>query len=219
MRPQKAPWAHLHRQLCIWSAVWFKKTIVYFYHCGYCCQLPPGYWSVRSTKSTQSYHSITTDVYGIFCISPSYPETSTCWWMLPHILPLFICSVDLVDRISTLARKLLLLMQNFLKMKACCPLALPRKVYCSITAHIKFKCTDMFTVRAAAQIGWAVAILLQSWAEKLTLACCSHALPSSGFTLTQWHPARHKVYLHNTKSWDEPLFDYNVDRLVERYCL
>jgi len=90
-----------------------------------------------------------------------------------------------MDGISTLARELLLFIQNFIKMKACYPLPLPRKEYCSITAHIKFKCRDMFTVRAAAQIGWAVAILLQSCAEKLTLACCSHALPFSGFTLTQ----------------------------------
>lgn len=179
------------------------------------CPLITDLWEAK--KRSDSYHkdiSITIKVHGIFDIPTPYPETLTLERMLPYIFPLFGCLVSHLESISTLRRKLLLFIRNFLKKKSCCPLPLPRKVYCSITTRIKLKCRDMFTVRAAAQIGWAVAILLQSCAENrmLTLACCSHALPFSGFTLTQWHPARHKVYLHNTKSWDEPLLNCNVDK-------
>lgn len=137
--------------------------------------------------------------------------------MLPYTFPLFSCLLGHLESISTLRRKLLLFIRNSLKSKPCCPFPFPRKVYCSISTPIKFKCRDMFRVRAAAQIGWAVAILLQSSAENRmwALACCSHTLPSPGFTLTQWHPVRHKVYLHNTKSWDQPLFDCAVDEAHE----
>lgn len=224
MRPEKAPWACTLPDSFAYEMLFVSNTVVYFYQEVYSCQLSPDYWSVRSKKRSQSYHkdiSITIKVHGIFDIPPPCPETLTLEWMLPYIFPLFGCLVGHLESISTLRRKLLLFIRNFLKTKSCCPLPFPRKVYCSITTPIKFKCRDMFTVRAAAQIGWAVAILLQSCAENrmLTLACCSHALPFSGFTLTQWHPARHELYLHNTKSWDEPLFDCNVDRLLKHYRL
>lgn len=98
--------------------------------------------------------------------------------MLPCIFPLFGCLVGHLESISTLRRKLLLFIRNFLKTISCCPLPFPRKAYCSITTHIKFKCRDMFTVRAVAQIGWAVAILLQSRFPKGCImqksSCVSH---------------------------------------------
>lgn len=117
-----------------------------------------------------------------------------------YIFFLFGCLVGHLKIISTLRRKLLWFIQNFLKPKSCCALPFPRKVHCSISTPIKFKSRDALSGRAAAQIGRAVAILLQSCAENrtLTLACCSHALPSPGFPLTPWHPARHRIYLHNT---------------------
>lgn len=196
----------LQKQLCIFT----RDRVI-----PVSCPLITDLWEA---KKGHSYHKgITIKVRGICNIPFPYPKTLTLEWMLPYTFPLFSCLLGHLESISTRKRKLLLFIRHSLKSKPCCPFPFPRKVFCSIGTPIKFKCRDTFRVRAAAQIGWAVAILLQSSAENRmwALACCSHALPSPGFTLTQWHPARHKVYLHNTKSWDQPLLDYTVDKARE----
>lgn len=180
-----------------------SEALVYFYLGGYSFQLSPDYWSVRSKWRSQSYHkdrNTAIEVRGIFQHSPSLPQNFYPLSKHCHIYFLFGSLVGHLKTISTQRRKLLWFIQNFLKPKSCCALPFPRKVHCSISTPIKFKSRAALSGRAAAQRGRAVAILLQSCAESrtLTLPCCSHALPSPGFPLTPWHPARHRIYLHNT---------------------
>lgn len=189
-------------QLCIWNAVCFRGSCI-FLPGGYFRKLSPDYLSVRSKWRRQSYHkdiSTIIEVHGVFNIPVLTPKLQPLSEHYHIYFFLFGCLVGHLKIISTLRIKLLWFIQNFLKPKSCCALPFPRKVHCSISTPIKFKSRDALSGRAAAQIGRAVAILLQSCAENrtLTLACCSHALPSPGFPLTPWHPARHRIYLHNT---------------------
>lgn len=202
MGPEKAPWASPLSHSFAYEMLFVSEAAVYFHLGGYSCQLSPDYWSVRSKGRSQSYHkgrNTAIEVRGIFNILPPYPKTLPFEWKLPYMF-LFGDLVGHLKIISTLRRKLLWFIQNFLNPNSCCALPFPRKVHCSISTPIKFKSRAALSGRAAAQIGRAVAILLQSRAESrtLTLACCSHALPSPGFPLTPWHPARHRIYLHNT---------------------
>lgn len=201
MRPEKAPWARPLSHSFAYEMLFVSEAAVYFYLGGYSCQLSPDYWSVRSKWRSQSYHKDrSTTIEGDFQHSPSLPQNFNLWVNTAIYIFFFGCLVGHLKIISTLRRKLLRFIRNFLNPKSCCALPFPRKVHCSISTPIKFKSRAALSGRAAAQIGRAVAILLQSWAENrtLTLACCSHALPSPGFPLTPWHPAKHRIYLHNT---------------------
>lgn len=105
----------LHMKCCL-----FQKQLYTFTRgvISVSCPLITDLWEAK--KRSDSYHkdiSITIKVHGIFDIPTPYPETLTLERMLPYIFPLFGCLVSHLESISTLRRKLLLFIRNFLKKK------------------------------------------------------------------------------------------------------
>lgn len=162
--------------------------------CIYCCHCVPRQRKKQQTVRTalQIQRSMSRFYKVGWAFPPCLPKTLTPQWLLTCMLP-FGSSVGCLESISV-QRETGIVCSKFLEMRERHPLSFPRDGYCFITTHTKCRHGAVFTVRAVAQIGWAVAILLQSFsAAQVNASTLLPCLPLSRLYINSVAPYQGKV--------------------------